>query len=282
MKKFAVLQLSSCAGCEAALLNAEEWVDRYKLTYMPLVTSAHSLPEVDVLLVSGSVRSDEDLHSLHESVRKAKEVIAVGTCAISGGVAHLGDRDEVRALFLAEAERRHVPRMLPKSHPVDALVSVDRYLPGCPPTPELFMAALGELPDFKPGSSVCQECGRRKVREIRPEHLTGFMQGEVLPELCLVNQGYLCIGTSTRGGCRALCTRPGHPCVGCRGPSNAFIEKESTAWLASICKVFTSMTDIPAAEIEAGLHSPQYAMFLFQFSDYDEYNRTPHPKEKVL
>ena len=282
MKKFAVLQLSSCAGCEVALLNADAWIDRYKLVYMPLVTSTHVLPEVDVLLVSGSVRSEEDLHNLRKAVRKAKEVIAVGTCAISGGVAHLGDRDEVRALFLAEAVRRHVPRMLPKSHPVDALVSVDRYLPGCPPTPELFMAVLDEESDFKPGSSVCQECGRRKDREIRPAHLTGFMKGEVQPELCLVNQGYLCIGTSTRGGCRALCTRPGHPCVGCRGPSNAFIEKESSAWLNAITRVFTSMTDIPQEEIEAGLHSPQYAMFLFQFSDYDEYTHAPRAKEKVL
>jgi F420-non-reducing hydrogenase small subunit len=282
MKNFAVLQLSSCAGCEVALLNAEEWIDQYRLAYMPLVTSAHTLPPVDVLFVSGSVHTDEDLHNLRKSVRKAKEVIAVGTCAISGGVAHLGDRDDIRAEFLAEAERRHVPRMLPKSRPVDALVPVDGYLPGCPPTPELFLAALGELPDFKPGSSVCQECGRTKDREIRPAHLTGFLKGEVLPDLCLINQGYLCIGASTRGGCRALCTRPGHPCVGCRGPSNAFIEKESAAWLASITRVFTNMTDIPQAEIEAALRSPQYAMFLFQFSDYDEYHRAPHPKDKVL
>jgi F420-non-reducing hydrogenase small subunit len=281
VKKFAVLQLSSCAGCEVALLNSDEWIDHYHLAYMPLVTTVHVLPEVDLLLISGSVRTDDDLYHLRQAVRKAKEVVAVGTCAISGGVAHLGDRDEVRELFLAQAERHYVPRMLPKSHPVDAVVTVDRYLPGCPPTPELFMALLDESSDFKPGSSVCQECGRRKDREVRPAHLTGFLKGEVQPDLCLVNQGYLCIGTSTRGGCRALCTKPGHPCVGCRGPSNAFIEKESAAWFTSILKVFTSMTDIPAEEIDAALHSSQYAMFLFQFSDYAE-NGAFHPKEKVL
>ena len=63
MKNFAVLQLSSCAGCEVALLNAEEWIDQYRLAYMPLVTSAHTLPPVDVLFVSGSVHTDEDLHN---------------------------------------------------------------------------------------------------------------------------------------------------------------------------------------------------------------------------
>jgi F420-non-reducing hydrogenase small subunit len=282
MKSFAVLQLSGCAGCEVSLLNAPDWIEKVRLSYMPLVITAHSMPQVDVLLISGSVQSDEDLYNLRKAVRKAKEIIAVGICATSGGLAHLGDRDDVRSLFLAQHERRHVPRMLPKSHPVDAIVKVDRYLPGCPPTPELFMAVLGENDELAPSSSVCVECGRFKDKTIRPTHLTGFQSGEVDPALCLVNQGFLCIGASTRGGCNALCTRPGHPCVGCRGPSNAFIEKESSAWMNSITRVFTTLTDIPPEEIRQVLHSPQYAMFLFQFSDYDEYNRAPREKETVL
>ena len=101
-------------------------------------------------------------------------------------------------------------------------------------------------------------------------------------DICLVNQGYLCIGTSTRGGCRALCTRPGHPCVGCRGPSDAFIEKESGAWFASVQRVVAHMTDIPADEIEAALRSPQLALFLFQFADYAGTGQSPRLKEQVL
>ncbi|MBN1936060.1 MAG: hypothetical protein JW934_15430, partial [Anaerolineae bacterium] len=230
MKQFAVLQLSGCAGCEVSLLNAEAWVEQYELVYMPLVVSAYDVPQVDILLVSGGVRTDEDLYNLRRAARRAEQVVAVGTCAISGGVANLGDRDEVRALFMAQAERHHVPRLLPRSHPIDAAVEVDLYLPGCPPTPELFMAVLSEPSTFEASRTVCQECGRRKLRDMRPAHLSGFQRGEVLPDICLVNQGYLCVGTSTRGGCRAPCTRAGHPCVGCRGPSDAFIEKESAQW----------------------------------------------------
>ena len=282
MKRFAVLQLSGCAGCEVSLLNAEEWVDRYKLVYMPLVISAYDVPEVDVLLVSGGVRTDEDLYNLRRTAHCARQVVAVGTCAISGGVANLGDRDEVRELFLAETERRHVPRLLPKCRPIDAVVSVDRYLPGCPPTPELFMAALLDPPDFKASKIVCQECGRKKVKGLRPTHLIGFQQGEVLPDICLINQGYLCVGSSTRGGCRAPCPRAGHPCVGCRGPSDVFIDKLSSEWFTSIQRVFAAMTDIPPEEIEAALRSPQLALFLFQFADYAGTGRPPRPKEKML
>lgn len=282
MKRFAVLQLSGCAGCEVSLINADAWVDEYKLVYMPLVVSVHDVPHVDTLLISGAVRTNDDLYKLKRAVKSADEVVAVGTCAISGGVANLGDRDEVRDIFLAQAERYQVPRLLPKSHPVDAYVDVDLYLPGCPPTPELFMAVLLEREDFKASKIVCQECGRTKLRDMRPEHITGFQKGVVLPDICLINQGYLCVGSSTRGGCRAPCPRAGHPCVGCRGPSDVFIEKDSSVWFKSIKRVFNSMTDIPDEEIERGLRSPQLALFLFQFSDYSGEGGAVRPKEKVL
>lgn len=280
--RFAVLQLSGCAGCEVSLLNAGEWVDQFDLVYMPLVVSAYDVPEVDVLLVSGGVRSDEDLYNLRRAVSKANKTVAVGTCALSGGVANLGDRDEVRALFMSQTQRRHLPRLLPKSQPVDAFVNVDLYLPGCPPTPELFMAALLKPPDFSVSLTVCQECGRKKLKDLKPSRLTGFQRGQVQPEICLINQGYLCVGSSTRGGCRALCTRPGHPCVGCRGPSDALIEKDSQAWLESILRVFHAMTDISDEELREALVSPQLALFLFQFSDYAGGERQPRSKEKVL
>lgn len=283
LPQFAVLQLSGCAGCEVSLLNANEWVDKFRLVYMPLVISTHHVPEdIEVLLVSGGVRNDEDAYNLQRAAKHVDRVIAVGTCAISGGVTNLGDRDDVRALFLSDPSRLHLPHLLPKTHPVDAFVDVDLYLPGCPPTPELFMGALLDPSGYKASSIVCVECGRKKFSDMRPKHLTGFQKGKVLPDICLINQGFLCVGTSTRGGCRAICTRPGSPCVGCRGPSNAFIEKESTVWLENIQRVFERMTDIPPEEINAVLRSPQLSLFLFQFSDYAGGDRPPRHKEKVL
>jgi F420-non-reducing hydrogenase small subunit len=283
LPNFAVLQLSGCAGCEVSLLNASEWYDKYDLVYMPLVVSAHRVPDdVEVLLISGGVRNDEDAYNLQRAVRNVGKVIAVGTCAISGGVTNLGDRDEVREVFLSHANRMHLPHLLNKTHPVDAFVHVDLYLPGCPPTPELFMAALMNPDEFKASSIVCGECGRRKLNDMKPDRITGFQQGSVLPDICLINQGYLCVGTSTRGGCRAICTRAGHPCVGCRGPSNNFIEKESAVWMESIQKVFERMTNIPPEEINESLRSPQLSMFLFQFSDYAGGHRRVRSKDEVL
>lgn len=282
--RFAVLQLSGCAGCEVSLLNAGEELasSELSLAYMPLIVSSHTIPDVDVLLVTGGIRNDDDLFKLRQAARQVERLVAVGTCAISGGVAGLGDRDEVRQLFFSQGQRRGVPSLLPKCHPIDTEVEVDCYLPGCPPVPELFLALLDDSVTLKSNSIVCKECGRKKPKDIRPSSLVDFYQGDTDPELCLVKQGHLCVGTSTRNGCGAICPKAGFPCVGCRGPANNLIEKEASAWFAALEKVFSRLTDIPAEDISAALKSPHLAIFLFQFSDYSEDERSPRSKEKVL
>lgn len=280
--RFAVLQLTGCAGCEVSLLNAGDDLDLANLAYMPLVVTAHDVPEVDLLLVTGGIRTDEDLLKLRESASRVKRIIAVGTCAISGGVAGLGDRHDIREHFLATAHQGRVPRMLPKCRPIDTEVEVDNYLPGCPPVPELYVSLLNDPGSMKTTSIVCKECGRRKPKDIRPDKLTEVEHKDIDPELCLVKQGQLCVGTSTRNGCGAICPKAGFPCVGCRGPSNNLIEKDANAWFESLIRVFERMTDIDSGEISKALKSPHFAMFLFQFSDYADTEMERRPKEKVL
>jgi F420-non-reducing hydrogenase small subunit len=64
---------------------------------------------------------------------------------------------------------------------------------------------------------VCDECPRKKesksistiyrVYEKVPE-----------PEQCLLEQGIICMGPATRGGCDAQCLTVDMPCTGCGGP----------------------------------------------------------------
>ena len=88
---------------------------------------------------------------------------------------------------------------------------------------------------------------------------------------------------STRGGCGALCTRPGHACVGCRGPANPYLNKDPKFVLDNLRRVFSRMTDIPAEEIDAALESPWLSLFLGQFTDYTQETDGPRrTKEKML
>lgn len=284
LPKFAVLQLSGCSGCEVSLLNSEEWINNFQLVYMPLVVTSNKIPnDVEVLLVTGGVRTDEDIHNLRKGRSRAEKLIAVGTCALSGGVAQMRDDHVAREAFLLASHRLRMPDMLPRAYPIDRFVDVDLYLPGCPPTPELFMTALKNPSEAKIAAIVCQECRRKKLPDMRPNSISGMRGDYVDPEICLINQGFLCVGTSTRGGCDALCTKPGHACVGCRGPANTYLNKEPKFVLDNLRCVFSRMTDIPAEEIDAALASPWLSLFLDQFIDYTTDDALPkRTKEKML
>ena len=45
----------------------------------------------------------------------------------------------------AQVPSQVVPRLLPKALPVHAVVDVDVFLPGCPPSADLIYAALDDL-----------------------------------------------------------------------------------------------------------------------------------------
>lgn len=280
--KFAVLQLTGCAGCEVSLLNAGDQLDFGSLSYMPLLVSADDIPEVDLLLVTGGIRNDEDLFKLRRAAAKVKKIVAVGTCAISGGITGLGDRDEVRQLFFDKAHRSTVPPMLPKCRPIDQEVEVALYLPGCPPVPQLYVGLLRDDVTLKTNSIVCKDCGRKKPKDIRPKKLESMERPGLDPDICLMKQGHLCVGSSTRNGCGAPCTKAGFPCIGCRGPSNNLIEKDADAWFDAIRHIFERMTDIPKEEIDQALKSPHLSLFLFQFSDYTGGDDTVRPRDKVI
>jgi F420-non-reducing hydrogenase small subunit len=126
---------------------------------------------------------------------------------------------------IPEGELR-LPEFYDTVRTLDQVVEVDYYLPGCPPTPKRIAAAVeaiatGALPPkgsvLGSEKSVCDECPRKK-EEKKISHIYRVFEIVPEPEKCLLEQGIVCLGPATRGGCEAQCINANMPCTGCGGP----------------------------------------------------------------
>ena len=118
--------------------------------------------------------------------------------------------------------------LLRRAYPAAHVVRVDYYLPGCPPPLHLLTRLVGDLiggsPAPEPRQIICAECPR-KPKKAHLESFEVFPTGVKDPLVCFLSQGTVCLGTLTKGGCGATCTRGGLPCWGCRGPAASVLKK---------------------------------------------------------
>lgn len=266
--KFGFYWAASCGGCEIAVLDVDEAIlevlDVAEVLFWPVAMDVkykdvEAMPDghMDVVFFNGAVRNSEQEHLAKLMRRKAKFLVAFGSCATTGGVpglANVADREEVfdRAYLSSPSTvnpKNHVPQTeykvpegtvhIPVFYdtvvPLDRVVDVDYYLPGCPPPSSLVLNAVkaiasGSLPPkgsvLAPELAVCDQCPRKKedkqITEIKRvvDHIPE-------PEKCLLEQGFICMGPATRGGCEAQCINANMPCTGCGGALPRAIEQGS-------------------------------------------------------
>ena len=110
----------SCNGCESelqALNNPFYNLHRLGIFFTPSPRFA------DLLLVTGPVTHamEGPLRTTYEAMPQPRWVMAIGTCAVSGGIAEGG---------------------YACGHGLEGVMPVDVYLPGCPPNPAAIIEAL--------------------------------------------------------------------------------------------------------------------------------------------
>jgi NAD-reducing hydrogenase small subunit len=158
--KVATEWLAGCAGCHMSFLDMDERLvaltEFIEIVSGPLVDAKH-VPEVDVAIVEGGIANSSNLENLKELRAKAKILIAIGDCALYGGV------PAMRNIVGKEAALKHAYCESPncfgcgipndpelavledKVTGLDAHVKVDAYIPGCPPSADAIYTALSEL-----------------------------------------------------------------------------------------------------------------------------------------
>jgi NAD-reducing hydrogenase small subunit len=149
----ATVWLDGCSGCHMSLLDMDErlieltaFVD---IVYSPLVDTKIFPEQVDITLVEGSVSSEEDLEKIKLIRERTRLLISMGDCAVTGNVPSLrnpfGTEKVLQHIYLRHAPSTIVPRLLPRVLPVHQVVTVDAFLPGCPPSADVLYFALTEL-----------------------------------------------------------------------------------------------------------------------------------------
>ena len=204
---------------------------------------------IDVCFFNGAIRTEEQERMAHLLRKKSKILVAFGACATNGGIpglANIANRDEIfNVAYIDNPSTDNPKKVVPKTSvkikegtltlpefydtvkTLDQTVDVDYYLPGCPPTPEQVLTAVTAIAENKlppkgsvigPLKSVCDECRfektEKKIKEIKRVY-----EVDKIEDKCLLEQGIICLGPATRGGCGARCLDANMPCTGCGGPT---------------------------------------------------------------
>ncbi|GAA5818764.1 MAG: F420-non-reducing hydrogenase small subunit [Methanobrevibacter sp. CfCl-M3] len=242
--KIGTMWLGGCSGCHLSIADFHESLldvlDLAEFQFSPVLmdTKYDEIPEMDVIIIEGGIRNEENRELAEKLREKAGFIINYGTCACYGGVPGLGNLHTVKEL---ETEayinspstvnpeeiipNEEVPHLESRVRPLGEVIEVDLNVPGCPPRSDVVAQAVvsllkGETVEL-PTTNLCDVCPREKP----PAGLAmdvikrQFEVGRPEDDLCLISQGLVCMGPATISLCGAECPSAAIQCRGCYGPT---------------------------------------------------------------
>jgi F420-non-reducing hydrogenase small subunit len=271
--KVAFYWCASCGGCEETVVDLNEDIlkvaEAVDIVLWPVALDfkrkdieAMKDGEIAVSFINGSVRLEEQEEMVKLLRKKSGLVVAFGACAHLGGIPGLGnfyDRESIFNRVYKETPTVDNPKgifpqqktkvkegelTLPEFYntvqTLDQTIDVDYYLPGCPPPPDLIMAAVtaileGKLPEkgsvLAPNKALCDTCPRAESKpdKLAISEVKRPWQIKMDPDLCFLAQGIICMGPATRTGCGETCIRANQPCRGCFGPLDGVVDQGAKA-----------------------------------------------------
>ena len=199
--KLAVYWAASCGGCDIATLAIDEKIldvaAAFDIVFWPCVmdgkvADVEAMPDggIDVCLFNGAIRTTEHEHMAQLLRRRAKVLVAFGSCAHEGcipGLANLSSREEIFDTVYHDdrrpprtrttSDRRtevevpegtlHLPVFYDTLQTLDQTVPVDYYLPGCPPEADRIWDAVHGDPRAAPaGQGLGDRRGHDRLRRV--------------------------------------------------------------------------------------------------------------------
>src|SRR3989339_725870 len=190
--KIGIYGISGCAGCILSILFEDcfrQLIELVDIKSFPMIKQDSYQGDFDYVFIEGTVCFDDDILTLNELRKRAKYIVALGSCACTGGVPSIKNfLDNEKTMKLVYPVYNHLKSTPPT--PINSHIKVDYYIPQCPPNKEEiveFIKCIATNREFKPyNEPVCFECRRKSIP-------------------CLLDKGEICLGPITNGGCNALC-----------------------------------------------------------------------------
>jgi len=252
---------------------------------------------IDACLFNGAIRNSEQEHMAKMLREKSKIMIAYGSCAYEGcipGLANFYNREMIfdRAYIETQSTDNKdkvfpqtsykvpegeltLPEFYDTVKTLRQTVDVDYIVPGCPPEEKTTWMALealieGKLPPkgtviTHNSRAVCDDCERKRdVKKITKIYRNYEIIPE--PEVCLLEQGLLCQGIATRGGCGAPCPKANMPCTGCYGPVEGVVD-QGAHFLSALASVIDSNDPEEIQKIIDDIPDPAGSFYRYSLPD---------------
>jgi NAD-reducing hydrogenase small subunit len=163
--KVATASLAGCFGCHMSFLDIDERIlDLVQLVDFDRtpITDIKTIGPCDIGIIEGGVANAENVEVLREFRDHCKILVALGACAITGGIPAMRNQFTVEECLRESyvegmgvenpgvPNDPEIPLLLNKVHPIHEVVKVDYFLPGCPPSADAIWTFLTELVQGKP------------------------------------------------------------------------------------------------------------------------------------
>ena len=158
--RVATTSLAGCFGCHMSILDIDErlfdLLQLIEFDRTPL-TDIKEIGKCDIGIIEGGLCNAENVHVLREFRSHCTTLIALGACAINGGLP--AQRNNLSLpLILQEVYHTSVglanglipndpelPLPLSKVRPLHEVVTIDYFIPGCPPSADAIWQFLNDL-----------------------------------------------------------------------------------------------------------------------------------------
>lgn len=262
--------------------------------------------EIDITLHHGTIRTTEHEEIARILRKKSKVLIAFGSCSCFGGIPGLCNLTDKQQIFdavycenLSVANKENIfpeekllinknksitlPHLFDTGKTLKQLVEVDYFIPGCPPPMQLIEGLIplmkdvlggAQLPEkgtvFGSKKTLCDECTLKKENKMISK-IVNPVTAIVDPERCLLEQGILCMGPVTRGGCEARCINVLMPCRGCMGPGPE-TEDQGVKMISAIASILgvkdeENLTDQQIEDLLSGIKDIIGTFYRFTLPD---------------